>query len=192
MSFIKGGSPTPASSTNVLSPHPPNVMNRIGILGHRGWAAGHILQALLSTGATLKIIHRPGSDTSALPAHVSAVEASLDNEDALVRAFEDVDVMMCVQLLPAVSSWARTCLLERQLAGGPRRIFRPAQARSGTGPLVGKAVRAVRPVRAMQPRDRGIFSLARYQVRDREAPRGRKGPVRDRLGRRVCRVFARN
>jgi nucleoside-diphosphate-sugar epimerase len=72
-------------------------MNRIGIIGHRGWVAGHVLKALVVSGAPLKVIHRPGSDTSGLPAHIRTVEVSLDNEDALVHALQDVDIVMSVQ-----------------------------------------------------------------------------------------------
>jgi nucleoside-diphosphate-sugar epimerase len=66
----------------------------IAILGHRGWVAAHVIKALLKTEATLKVIHRPGSSTSDLPETVQQVEASLDDEDALVNALRDVDIAM--------------------------------------------------------------------------------------------------
>lgn len=66
----------------------------IAIFGHRGWVAGHVIKALLKTGVTLKVIHRPRSVTSDLPETVLKAEAAFEDEDALVDALRGVDIAM--------------------------------------------------------------------------------------------------
>ncbi|KAM0325786.1 hypothetical protein ACHAQA_007088 [Verticillium albo-atrum] len=68
--------------------------NRIAIYGHRGWASSVIVEALLASGAALKVLYRPGSDASGLPAHVTAVQVDLDDHENLVAALQDVDIVI--------------------------------------------------------------------------------------------------
>ena len=68
--------------------------NRLAVYGHRGWASSAITNALIGTGAPVKVLHRPGSDVTGLPVTVSTVEVDVSNEAALVSALEDVDILM--------------------------------------------------------------------------------------------------
>lgn len=69
--------------------------NRLAVYGHRGWASSVIVASLAASGAPLKVLYRPGSDVSGLPEGVQAVEVDLADEDALVRALDDVDILLC-------------------------------------------------------------------------------------------------
>jgi nucleoside-diphosphate-sugar epimerase len=51
--------------------------NRIAIYGHRGWAASAIVKALADFGAPIKVLHRPDSDVTMLPASVNTVAVDL-------------------------------------------------------------------------------------------------------------------
>jgi uncharacterized protein YbjT (DUF2867 family) len=72
--------------------------NRLAVYGHRGWASSAIAAALIKSGAPVKILHRPGSDTSQLPvaANCTKVEVDVEDQDALVSALQDVDILMQV------------------------------------------------------------------------------------------------
>jgi uncharacterized protein YbjT (DUF2867 family) len=70
--------------------------NRIAIYGHRGWVGSPVLRALAATGAPIKVLHRAGSDVSALPTGVSTVEVDLDDADTLIPALRDIDIVLCV------------------------------------------------------------------------------------------------
>ncbi|KAJ8105033.1 hypothetical protein ONZ43_g7585 [Nemania bipapillata] len=51
--------------------------NRIAIYGHRGW-----------------VLHRAGSDISALPTGVSTAEVDLDDAATLIPALQDIDIVL--------------------------------------------------------------------------------------------------
>ncbi|KAI0867846.1 NAD(P)-binding protein [Hypoxylon argillaceum] len=68
--------------------------NRIAIYGHRGWVGSPVLRALAATGAPIKVLHRAGSDISALPTGVSTAEIDIDDAGTLVPALQDVDIVL--------------------------------------------------------------------------------------------------
>lgn len=68
--------------------------NRIAIYGHRSWAGAPFTQAIAAAGAPVKILYRPGSDISGLPAGVTSVQVDISDIEALVSALEEVDILM--------------------------------------------------------------------------------------------------
>ncbi|PYH81316.1 NAD(P)-binding protein [Aspergillus uvarum CBS 121591] len=68
--------------------------NRIAVYGHRGWASSVIVHALASSGAPIRVLHRPGSDISTLPGNVSAVEVDVSDETAVIAALADIDIVI--------------------------------------------------------------------------------------------------
>jgi nucleoside-diphosphate-sugar epimerase len=68
--------------------------NKIAVYGHRGWASSAIVDALVASGAPVKVLHRPESDISCLPSDLPKVAVDLDDEKALVDALKDVDILM--------------------------------------------------------------------------------------------------
>ncbi|KAF5859762.1 hypothetical protein ETB97_002484 [Aspergillus alliaceus] len=68
--------------------------NRIAIYGHRGWASSAIVEALSLSGAPITVLYRPGSDTSALPSHVTAVQVDVADQEALVNALQEIDIVI--------------------------------------------------------------------------------------------------
>ncbi|KAM0511988.1 hypothetical protein ACHAPE_009344 [Trichoderma viride] len=68
--------------------------NRIAVYGHRGWASSAIVDALIASGAPLKVLYRPDSDVSRLPDDLPKVAVDLDDEKALISALEDVDILI--------------------------------------------------------------------------------------------------
>lgn len=68
--------------------------NRIAVYGHRGWASSEIVQALASSGAAIRILHRPESDISSFPANVEIVEVDLTDQASLVQNLKDIDIVM--------------------------------------------------------------------------------------------------
>lgn len=68
--------------------------NRIAVYGHRGWASSAIVNALAATGAPIRVLHRPFSDISSLPPGVKTVSVHLEDEQALINALKDVDIVM--------------------------------------------------------------------------------------------------
>lgn len=70
--------------------------NRIAVWGHRGFVGSAVVTALIASGAPVTILHRPGSDTSHLPDHVKKIEVDDLDEDALVAALQDIDIVMLV------------------------------------------------------------------------------------------------
>lgn len=68
--------------------------NRIAVYGHRGWASSEIVKALAISGAPLRVLYRPGSDTSSLPPNVEAVEVDLADQASLVEKLKDIDIVM--------------------------------------------------------------------------------------------------
>ncbi|KXH66679.1 hypothetical protein CSAL01_06643 [Colletotrichum salicis] len=69
-------------------------LNRIAIYGHRGWASSKITEALIASGAPIRIIYRPGSDISSLPASITSVEVDVEDEQALINALHDIDIVI--------------------------------------------------------------------------------------------------
>ncbi|KAK8039429.1 NAD(P)-binding protein [Apiospora rasikravindrae] len=72
--------------------------NRIAVYGHRGWASSAIVQALIASGAPIRVLHRPGSDVSMLPSapNVTTLAVDLENQSALVSALEGIDIAICL------------------------------------------------------------------------------------------------
>jgi nucleoside-diphosphate-sugar epimerase len=68
--------------------------NRIAVYGHRGWASSVITKALAASGAPLKVLYRGGSDVSDLPSNITKVEVDVEDQDALVAALLNVDIVM--------------------------------------------------------------------------------------------------
>lgn len=68
--------------------------NRIAVYGHRGWASSAIFNALVASGAPVKVLYRPGSEVSNVPSNVTTIEVDVDNQQQLIAALEDVDVAM--------------------------------------------------------------------------------------------------
>ncbi|GKT47814.1 isoflavone reductase IRL [Colletotrichum spaethianum] len=68
--------------------------NRIAVYGHRGWGSSSIVEALISSGAFVKVLYRPSSDTSNIPAHITKVEVDINDEAALVSALQDIDIVI--------------------------------------------------------------------------------------------------
>ncbi|OTB01757.1 hypothetical protein M426DRAFT_14212 [Hypoxylon sp. CI-4A] len=68
--------------------------NRIAVYGHRGWAGSAIVKSLISTGAPLKVLYRPGSDVSNLPSNVAEAEVDVTNQEQLISALQDVDIVL--------------------------------------------------------------------------------------------------
>ncbi|KAI1135649.1 NmrA-like family protein [Hypoxylon sp. FL0543] len=68
--------------------------NRVAVYGHRGWASSAIVNALISSGAPIKVLYRPGSDVSSLPSSVAKVEVDVENQQQLIDALQDVDIVI--------------------------------------------------------------------------------------------------
>ncbi|KAI1214557.1 NmrA-like family protein [Annulohypoxylon truncatum] len=69
--------------------------NRIAVYGHRGWASSAIFNALVASGAPIKLIHRPGSDVSSVPSSVSMVELDIEKQQQeLIAALQDIDIVI--------------------------------------------------------------------------------------------------
>jgi nucleoside-diphosphate-sugar epimerase len=68
--------------------------NRIAVYGHRGWASSAIVDALIASGAPLKVLYRPDSDVSRLPDDLPKIAVDLDDEKALIGALQEIDILM--------------------------------------------------------------------------------------------------
>lgn len=68
--------------------------NRIAVYGHRGWGSSRIVAALIASGAPVRVLTRPGSDVSSLPQDVEKVEVDVNDEERLVGALKDIDIVM--------------------------------------------------------------------------------------------------
>ncbi|KAF4335853.1 hypothetical protein FBEOM_10278 [Fusarium beomiforme] len=68
--------------------------NRIAVYGHRGFVGSRVVPALIASGAPITVLHRPTSDTSNLPDHVRKIEVDVLDEDALVGALQDIDIVI--------------------------------------------------------------------------------------------------
>lgn len=70
--------------------------NRIAVYGHRGWASSAIVAALIASNAPIKVLYRPGSDISAIPQSVAKIEVDLADQDKVVAALQDIDIVVYV------------------------------------------------------------------------------------------------
>ncbi|RDH36747.1 hypothetical protein BDQ94DRAFT_167619 [Aspergillus welwitschiae] len=68
--------------------------NRIAVYGHRGFVGSRVVPALIASGAPITVLHRSTSDTSNLPEHVRKIEVDVFDEDALVDALQDIDIVL--------------------------------------------------------------------------------------------------
>ncbi|KAH0428238.1 hypothetical protein CcaCcLH18_09128 [Colletotrichum camelliae] len=68
--------------------------NRIAVYGHRGWGSSRIVAALVTSGAPVRVLTRPGSDASDLPDDVEKVEVDINDEERLVSALKDIDIVI--------------------------------------------------------------------------------------------------
>ncbi|KAI1370131.1 hypothetical protein F4677DRAFT_439185 [Hypoxylon crocopeplum] len=68
--------------------------NKIAVYGHRGWTSSAIVSSLAASGAPVKVLYRPGSDTSGLPSTVIKIEVDLEDQNALITALEGVDILI--------------------------------------------------------------------------------------------------
>ncbi|KZL64147.1 actin polymerization protein [Colletotrichum incanum] len=68
--------------------------NRIAVYGHRGWGSSSIVEALISSGALVKVLYRTSSDISNLPVHITKTEVDINDEAALIDALQDIDIVI--------------------------------------------------------------------------------------------------
>ncbi|KAI8243708.1 Eugenol synthase 1 [Colletotrichum sp. SAR 10_99] len=68
--------------------------NRIAVYGHRGCGSSRIVKALIASGAPVRVLTRPGSDVSSLPDDVEQVEVDVNDEERLVGALKDIDIVI--------------------------------------------------------------------------------------------------
>ncbi|KAL4814827.1 hypothetical protein BDW67DRAFT_165258 [Aspergillus spinulosporus] len=68
--------------------------NRIAVYGHRGWASSAIVAALIASGVPIKVLYRPGSDISSLPESIAKIEVDLEDQEKVIAALQDVDIVM--------------------------------------------------------------------------------------------------
>ncbi|XEV04406.1 hypothetical protein FSHL1_009693 [Fusarium sambucinum] len=68
--------------------------NRIAVYGHRGFVGSRVVPALIASGAPITVLHRPSSDTSNLPDRVRKIEVDVLDQDALVCALQDIDIVI--------------------------------------------------------------------------------------------------
>jgi nucleoside-diphosphate-sugar epimerase len=70
--------------------------NRLAVYGHRGWASSAIVNALIDSGAPVKVLYRPGSDVGHLSLGIPRTEVDVNDQEALQKALSDVDILMLV------------------------------------------------------------------------------------------------
>lgn len=68
--------------------------NRIAVYGHRGWASAAIVKALANSGAPIRVLHQPTSDTSMLPANISTSSVDVDDQKSVIEGLKDNDIVM--------------------------------------------------------------------------------------------------
>ncbi|KAI1370419.1 NmrA-like family protein [Hypoxylon crocopeplum] len=66
--------------------------NRIAVYGHRSWVGSAVVKALVSSGAPIKVLYRPGSDVSSIPSSVAKVQVDVNNKQQLIAALDNVDI----------------------------------------------------------------------------------------------------
>ncbi|KAF7946972.1 uncharacterized protein EAE97_004221 [Botrytis byssoidea] len=69
--------------------------NKTAIIGHRGWAAGPIVEALATASVQpIRILYRAGSPVGNMPKNVELAEYSWDQESSLETALRGVDILI--------------------------------------------------------------------------------------------------
>lgn len=68
--------------------------NRIAVYGHRGWASAAIVRALVDSGAPITVLHQATSPVSMLPATVATRSVDVHDENSLINALGNIDVVM--------------------------------------------------------------------------------------------------
>ncbi|KAH7043768.1 nmrA-like family protein [Macrophomina phaseolina] len=68
--------------------------NRIAVYGHRGLFSSRIVSALIASDAHITVLYRPGSDVSNLPASVPKIEVDVLDQDGLVAALQNIDIVL--------------------------------------------------------------------------------------------------
>ncbi|GIZ42991.1 hypothetical protein CKM354_000623700 [Cercospora kikuchii] len=68
--------------------------NRIAVYGHRGLFSSRIAAALIASDAHITILYRPGSDVANFPARTPKVEVDVYNQEALVAALQNIDIVI--------------------------------------------------------------------------------------------------
>ncbi|KAF7887345.1 hypothetical protein EAF00_009639 [Botryotinia globosa] len=70
-------------------------VNKVAIIGHRGWAAGPIVEALATASVQpIRILYRAGSTVGNVPKNVELAEYSWDQESSLETALREADPAM--------------------------------------------------------------------------------------------------
>lgn len=89
--------PKSVSSAHVLSAT-MGFPDKIALIGHNGWAAQRIVEALAKAPfhSPIRILAREGSDVSRLPERTEVSRYTWDDPAALRRAVEGVDILMQV------------------------------------------------------------------------------------------------
>ncbi|KNE54052.1 hypothetical protein AMAG_00055 [Allomyces macrogynus ATCC 38327] len=78
--------------------------NTIAIIGHRGFAGKQVVSALAASPAKhIKVLYRPGSSATDLPANVEAVEVDLADTSALTAALRGVDILISTVGAPGIA-----------------------------------------------------------------------------------------
>ncbi|KAH9213917.1 nmrA-like family protein [Leptodontidium sp. 2 PMI_412] len=68
--------------------------NRIAVYGHRGRFSSRIVSVLIASDAHITVLYRPGSDISNLPARVPKIEVDVLDQDALVAALQNINIVL--------------------------------------------------------------------------------------------------
>lgn len=68
--------------------------NHIAVYGHRGFANSRIVEALVESGAPITLLYRASPDTSNIPASVKKIEVDVFDEQALINALQDIDIVL--------------------------------------------------------------------------------------------------
>ncbi|KAH6897398.1 hypothetical protein B0T10DRAFT_544727 [Thelonectria olida] len=97
--------------------------NRIAVISHRGWLSSAIVEALAAACTHLKVLYRPGSDISGLPANVTAVEVDLEDHGSLVAAFQDINIVVS---LCGHGGVARQQAFVKAIQRSPVQLFSPS------------------------------------------------------------------
>ncbi|KNE64941.1 hypothetical protein AMAG_10606 [Allomyces macrogynus ATCC 38327] len=78
--------------------------NTVAIIGHRGFAGKQVVAALAASPAKhVKVLYRPGSSATDLPANVEAVEVDLADTAALTEALRGVDILISTVGAPGIA-----------------------------------------------------------------------------------------
>lgn len=81
------------------------LIDKVAIIGHNGWAASRIIQALAahSFQHPIRILARHGSSVARLPGNVELKRYSWDDEAGLRAALDGVDILMWIS---TTASWS--------------------------------------------------------------------------------------